>query len=110
MSAAQFLRHGKKVQFLFAFHLSLGLHPPKIVAIGRNYLDHVKELNNAIPKEPFFFLKPTSSYLPSQAPGAKLQIPRGVLAHHEGPFFLLFPSRFTQATPSRTWPRDRSPW
>ncbi|KAF9789724.1 hypothetical protein BJ322DRAFT_1043896 [Thelephora terrestris] len=66
MSAAQFLRHGKK-----------------IVAIGRNYLDHVKELNNAIPKEPFFFLKPTSSYLPSQAPGAKLQIPRGVLAHHE---------------------------
>lgn len=66
MAAAQFLRNGKK-----------------IVAIGRNYLDHVKELNNAIPKEPFFFLKPTSSYLPSHTPGAKLQIPRGVLAHHE---------------------------
>ncbi|KAF9643151.1 hypothetical protein BDM02DRAFT_3157507 [Thelephora ganbajun] len=63
--------------------LSFDLHPPQIVAIGRNYLDHVKELNNAIPKEPFFFLKPTSSYLPSQTPGAKLQIPRGVLAHHE---------------------------
>lgn len=60
--------------------------PPQIVAIGRNYLDHVKELNNAVPKEPFFFLKPTSSYLPCQTPGAKLKIPRGVLAHHEGSF------------------------
>ncbi|EJD02210.1 uncharacterized protein FOMMEDRAFT_134793 [Fomitiporia mediterranea MF3/22] len=63
MSAASFIRSGKK-----------------IVAIGRNYVEHVKELNNTIPKEPFFFLKPTSSYLPS---GGKIEIPRGVLAHHE---------------------------
>jgi 2-keto-4-pentenoate hydratase/2-oxohepta-3-ene-1,7-dioic acid hydratase in catechol pathway len=79
-------------------HLSLSLSlslylsdlqsPPQVIAIGRNYLDHVKELNNAAPKEPFFFLKPTSSYLPSHSPGAKLQIPRGVLAHHEGSFSL----------------------
>ena len=53
----------------------------QIVAIGRNYADHVKELNNAIPKEPFFFLKPTSSYLPS---GGQVLIPRGIIAHHEG--------------------------
>ena len=53
----------------------------QIVAIGRNYADHVKELNNAIPKEPFFFLKPTTSYLPS---GGKVEIPRGIIAHHEG--------------------------
>lgn len=52
----------------------------KIVAIGRNYVDHVKELNNAIPKEPFFFLKPTTSYLPS---GGNVEIPRGIIAHHE---------------------------
>ncbi|KAK7693896.1 hypothetical protein QCA50_003469 [Cerrena zonata] len=63
MAAAAFVRQGKK-----------------IVAIGRNYADHAKELNNAVPKEPFFFLKPTSSYLPS---GRKLEIPRGILAHHE---------------------------
>ena len=55
----------------------------QIVAISRGYLNHVKELNNPIPKEPFF-LKPTLSYLPSQTPGAKVEIPRGVLAHHEG--------------------------
>jgi len=52
----------------------------KIVAIGRNYVAHAKELNNAVPKEPFFFLKPTSSYVPS---GGKLEIPTGIIAHHE---------------------------
>ncbi|KAM6500073.1 hypothetical protein JOM56_003087 [Amanita muscaria] len=52
----------------------------KIVAIGRNYAEHAKELNNALPKEPFFFLKPTTSYLLS---GGKLEIPRGIVAHHE---------------------------
>ncbi|KAH9180461.1 hypothetical protein EDB89DRAFT_1840157 [Lactarius sanguifluus] len=48
----------------------------KIVAIGRNYVDHVKELRNAVPQEPFFFLKPTTSYLPS---GGLIEIPRGNL-------------------------------
>ncbi|WFC93773.1 acylpyruvate hydrolase [Malassezia brasiliensis] len=52
----------------------------KIVAIGRNFADHAKELNNAVPTEPFFFLKPTSSYIGS---GDAIEIPRGVVAHHE---------------------------
>ncbi|KAK8847495.1 hypothetical protein IAR55_005353 [Kwoniella newhampshirensis] len=53
----------------------------KIVAIGRNYADHAKELGNAVPKEPFFFLKPTSSYItPSEG---SIEIPRGVIMHHE---------------------------
>ncbi|KAG8746847.1 hypothetical protein FRC10_003369 [Ceratobasidium sp. 414] len=51
----------------------------KIVAIGRNYLEHVKELGNTVPPEPFFFLKPTSSYLTS----GKFEVPQGVLVHHE---------------------------
>jgi len=52
----------------------------KIVAIGRNYADHAKELGNAIPKEPFFFLKPTSSYV---SPGEVFEIPKGTIVHHE---------------------------
>ncbi|KAG9051567.1 hypothetical protein FS837_004077 [Tulasnella sp. UAMH 9824] len=52
----------------------------KIVAIGRNYAQHIKELNNTAPKEPFFFLKPTTSYVQS---GGKVEIPKGVLVHHE---------------------------
>ena len=115
MAAAQFLKHGKKVHRLLRVSLSDLRSPPQIVGIGRNYLDHVKELNNTVPKEPFFFLKPTSSYLPSQSPGAKLQIPRGVLAHHEGSFFYTCfrsSSWFTRMHTflSRTWRRDRSAW
>ncbi|MBC8147817.1 MAG: fumarylacetoacetate hydrolase family protein [Bacteroidetes bacterium] len=35
----------------------------KIICIGRNYIDHAKELGNPIPKEPIFFLKPDSTLL-----------------------------------------------
>ncbi|KAI8850296.1 hypothetical protein BC829DRAFT_389721, partial [Chytridium lagenaria] len=52
----------------------------KIIAIGRNYAEHAKELGNAVPKEPFFFLKPVSSYV--KAPGS-IEIPKGVNVHHE---------------------------
>ena len=41
----------------------------------------MKELKNTIPREPFFFLKPTTSYLNN---GGRIEIPRGILAHHEG--------------------------
>ena len=33
----------------------------KIICIGRNYLNHIKELKNKIPKEIFFFLKPETA-------------------------------------------------
>ncbi|KAH9446418.1 hypothetical protein MJO29_016059 [Puccinia striiformis f. sp. tritici] len=29
----------------------------KVIGIGRNYLDHVKELKNQVPSKPFFFFK-----------------------------------------------------
>ncbi|KAJ3755722.1 hypothetical protein EV360DRAFT_49241 [Lentinula raphanica] len=59
---------------------SFARHGKKIVAIGRNYAEHIKELSNTTPKEPFFFLKPTTSYLAS---GGKVEIPRGIICHHE---------------------------
>lgn len=40
----------------------------KIIAIGRNYIDHAKELNNPIPKEPIFFLMPDSALLKNNQP------------------------------------------
>ena len=36
----------------------------KIICIGRNYVEHAKELNNAVPGEPVFFLKPDTAVLP----------------------------------------------
>ena len=35
--------------------------PGKIVCVGRNYIEHAKELGNEVPKEPLIFLKPPSS-------------------------------------------------
>lgn len=35
----------------------------KIIAIGRNYAEHAKELNNAIPENPVLFLKPDTAVL-----------------------------------------------
>lgn len=34
-----------------------------IYCIGRNYAEHIKELNNATPTEPIVFLKPTASII-----------------------------------------------
>lgn len=39
------------------------ISPGKIVAVGRNYLAHAKELGNEPPAEPILFLKPPSSLL-----------------------------------------------
>jgi len=40
----------------------------KIICIGRNYIDHANELENKIPKEPLFFLKPDSAIQPKGHP------------------------------------------
>ena len=40
----------------------------KIICIGRNYRDHINELNNKITKEPLFFLKPDTSIQPKGHP------------------------------------------
>ena len=37
------------------------VYPSKIVCIGRNYVDHIKELGNEVPTEPVIFLKPNNS-------------------------------------------------
>jgi acylpyruvate hydrolase len=36
----------------------------KIICIGRNYVKHALELNNEVPGEPIFFLKPDTALLP----------------------------------------------
>jgi len=33
----------------------------KIICIGRNYIDHAKELKNPVPEKPVFFMKPDSA-------------------------------------------------
>ncbi|KAJ5493472.1 hydrolase [Penicillium diatomitis] len=60
---------------------SLRANCRKVMCIGRNYADHIAELNNTAPKQPFFFLKPSSSILPPNS-GPVLR-PKGVNLHYE---------------------------
>lgn len=40
----------------------------KIICIGRNYVDHIKELNNERPASPMFFIKPSTALSPLEEP------------------------------------------
>ena len=42
--------------------------PGKIVGVGRNYLEHARELGSDVPAEPLIFFKPPSSVIGSGAP------------------------------------------
>lgn len=42
--------------------------PSKIVCVGKNYHDHIKEMESIPPKEPLIFLKPPSSILAPDEP------------------------------------------
>jgi 2,4-diketo-3-deoxy-L-fuconate hydrolase len=48
--------------------------PSKIVCVGKNYLDHAKEMNEGIPSEPALFLKATSAW---SGPHDEVIMPRG---------------------------------
>jgi 2-keto-4-pentenoate hydratase/2-oxohepta-3-ene-1,7-dioic acid hydratase in catechol pathway len=47
--------------------------PSKIICVGRNYIDHAKELGNELPTAPLLFMKPPSSVVHD---GAAIVIPR----------------------------------
>jgi 2-keto-4-pentenoate hydratase/2-oxohepta-3-ene-1,7-dioic acid hydratase in catechol pathway len=53
----------------------------KILAIGRNYAEHIEELNNERPDEPVVFFKPESAVLKKNEPFFYPSISNDV--HHE---------------------------
>ncbi len=46
--------------------------PSKVIAVGRNYAEHAKELGNEVPAEPMIFLKPSTSVI---GPGEPIGLP-----------------------------------
>src|SRR5688500_5082091 len=61
---------------------STPFRPGKIVCVGRNYIEHAKELGNEVPKEPLIFLKPPSSLI---ADGEAIILPpQSKRVEHEG--------------------------
>src|SRR2546426_7973955 len=47
--------------------------PSKVVAIGKNYLEHAQEMGGEVPEEPIMFLKPSTSVI---GPGDDIPYPR----------------------------------
>jgi 2-keto-4-pentenoate hydratase/2-oxohepta-3-ene-1,7-dioic acid hydratase in catechol pathway len=59
----------------------------KILCIGRNYADHIKELGNEMPERPVIFMKPASSVI---GEGEEIVIPGySSDCHHEAELALL---------------------
>lgn len=53
----------------------------KIICIGRNYVNHIAELNNERPDEPVIFMKPDTAILPKKTPFTIPEFSNDV--HHE---------------------------
>jgi len=44
------------------------INPTKIICLGRNYLDHIKETGSPVPKEPVFFAKTLNTLITNNEP------------------------------------------
>lgn len=71
----------------------------KIVCVGRNYADHVKEMGNILPEgaEPLIFLKPPSSLIAS---GEAIMLPpQSAEVHFEGEIGVFIGQKLKNADP-----------
>jgi acylpyruvate hydrolase len=83
LSKGTYIPHPPNFLLYFLFHLLFNFTNlcPQIICIGRNYADHITELKNTAPKQPFFFLKPPTTLLPPKS--GPVLLPRGVKTHYE---------------------------
>lgn len=65
--------------------------PSKIVCVGRNYVEHAKELGNEVPKVPLIFLKPPSSIIPNG--GTVILPPQSSQVEHEAELVVVIGKR-----------------
>ena len=71
------------------------IRPSKIVCVGRNYVEHAKELGNEVPKEPLIFLKPPSSLINDGQPIHLTNMSKQV--EFEGEIGVIIGKRLTRA-------------
>jgi 2-keto-4-pentenoate hydratase/2-oxohepta-3-ene-1,7-dioic acid hydratase in catechol pathway len=75
--------------------------PSKIVCVGRNYLEHARELGNDVPERPLVFLKPPSSLL---ADGEAIVLPpESAQVEHEGEIALVIGRRARHVAEAEAW-------
>jgi 2-keto-4-pentenoate hydratase/2-oxohepta-3-ene-1,7-dioic acid hydratase in catechol pathway len=69
--------------------------PSKIVCVGRNYVEHAKELGNDVPSEPLIFLKPPSSII---GDGDYIELPpQSTQVDHEAEIGIIIGTRLRNA-------------
>lgn len=65
--------------------------PTKILCVGRNYVEHAKELGNEVPKIPLIFMKPPSSIISN---GKTIILPpQSAQVEHEGELVVVIGKR-----------------
>jgi 2-keto-4-pentenoate hydratase/2-oxohepta-3-ene-1,7-dioic acid hydratase in catechol pathway len=75
---------------------SINLPVGKVVCVGRNYLDHIQELNNAVPEQALLFIKPSTALRYLSSP---VFIPKNRGAcHHELEIAVLLDQRLCNAS------------
>ncbi len=73
--------------------------PGKIICVGRNYVEHAKELGNDVPKVPLIFLKPPSSII---NPGDPILLPpQSRQVEHEAELVAVIGKRGRNITPEQ---------
>jgi 2-keto-4-pentenoate hydratase/2-oxohepta-3-ene-1,7-dioic acid hydratase in catechol pathway len=86
---------------LSAADLSPPVTPSKIICVGRNYREHVRELGNEMPAYPLLFFKPPSSLL---RPGGTVRLPAASeRVDFEGELALVIGHRARNLKPDADW-------
>ena len=75
--------------------------PSKIVCVGRNYLEHARELGNDVPERPLIFLKPPSSLVTDGE--AIVLPPESRQVEHEGEIALVIGRRARHVAEAEAW-------
>ena len=71
--------------------------PSKVICVGRNYVEHARELGNEIPKVPLIFFKPPSSII---ANGENILLPpQSHQVEHEAELVVVIGKRGRNITP-----------
>jgi 2-keto-4-pentenoate hydratase/2-oxohepta-3-ene-1,7-dioic acid hydratase in catechol pathway len=81
------------------YHILAPCAPSKIVAVGKNYVDHAAEMGTPVPAEPLLFLKPPTAIIPTD--GEILYPPQSQQVDYEGELALVIGEVCTDCAPEQ---------
>ncbi|MEM8639989.1 MAG: fumarylacetoacetate hydrolase family protein [Cyanobacteria bacterium P01_G01_bin.54] len=82
-----------------AYTLLAPCAPTKIVAVGKNYADHAREMGTPVPKEPLLFLKPPTAVIAHEQPIRYPAVSERV--EYEGELAMIVGDRLCNASPAQ---------